>query len=357
MSLRRVGVVALLVLALGPAWGESRAPTVRDLARIVRVGDPHLSPDGKTLVFVETRANLETDEFESEILLLPAAGGEPQPLTRGRHHAAAPRWSPSGDRIGFLAPDADKVRQLYVMPMSGGDPLQLTHGKDGIEQFAWSPDGASIAYAVADPKPDLKGEDKFRTAFKVGNDDITTSEAVRPVHVWLISSQGGEPKRLTSGAWSLPSSLPPGPPSSPLSWTPDGKSLILVRQETPSTGDQMLARIEVLDVASGELHALTGNALLEGYPVLSPDGANVAYWRNRDAHAMEFPGCMADLESRAAPGAISARRSTRIFTSHTVVAERRLAAGGAPMRVPAWVCGASRARARPLRCHWATSCP
>jgi dipeptidyl aminopeptidase/acylaminoacyl peptidase len=337
MSLRRVGVVALLVLALGPAWGESRAPTVRDLARIVRVGDPHLSPDGKTLVFVETRANLDTDEFESEILLLPAAGGEPQPLTRGRHHAAAPRWSPSGDRIGFLAPDADKVRQLYVMPMSGGDPLQLTHGKDGIEQFAWSPDGASIAYAVADPKPDLKGEDKFRTAFKVGNDDITTSEAVRPVHVWLISSQGGEPKRLTSGTWSLPSSLPPGPPSSPLSWTPDGKSLILVRQETPSTGDQLLARIEVLDVASGELRALTGNARLEGYPVLSPDGANVAYWRNRDAHPWNFQDVWLTSIAGGAGHDISAALDKNIYlTRWSPSGEWLLVGGNAGTGVGLW---------------------
>lgn len=288
MNSRIVLGVIVSVLAYTAAGGETRAPSIRDLARIVRVGDTHLSPDGKSLAFVETRANLETDEFETEIELLNLSGGEPRPLTQGRHHAASPRWSPSGDRLGFLAPDGDKVMQLYVMPMSGGDALQLTHGKDGIDQFAWSPDGASIAYAMADPKPDLKGEDKFRTAFKVGNDDITVSEAVRSTHLWLIGSQGGEPRRLTSGAWSLPSSLPPGPPSSPVAWTPDGKSLILVRQETPSTGDQFLARIQVLDLASGELHALTGNTGLEGYPVLSPDGASVAYWRNRDAHPWNF---------------------------------------------------------------------
>ena len=105
---------------------------------------------------------------------------------------------------------------LFVMPMGGGDALQLTKGKDGVSQFAWSPDGENIAFAAADAKPELKGEDKFRTAFPVGNDDVTISEAVRPTHLWLVPSQGGEAKRLTSGTWSLPSSLPPGPPSSPI---------------------------------------------------------------------------------------------------------------------------------------------
>jgi dipeptidyl aminopeptidase/acylaminoacyl peptidase len=178
--------------------------------------------------------------------------------------------------------------QLFILSMTGGDALQLTKGKDAVLQFAWSPDGQSLAYAMADPKPDLKGEDKFRTAFKIGNDDITTGEAVRPVHIWLIGAQGGEPRRLTSGTWSLPSSLPPGPPSSPVQWSKDGKSLIFVRQETPSTGDQFFARLQVLDVASGQIRSLTGETLLEGYPQLSPDGSSVAYWRNRGGRAWNY---------------------------------------------------------------------
>jgi dipeptidyl aminopeptidase/acylaminoacyl peptidase len=231
---------------------------------------------------------VDSDEYQSEIVLVDVAGHQLRPLTRGRHHARAPRWAPSGDWIGFLAPDADKVTQLFVMPMAGGDALQLTRGKVGIEQFAWSPDSTSIAYAMADAKPELKGEDRFRNGFKVGNDDFTIREAVRPVHLWLVSAQGGESKRLTGGTWSLPSSLPPGPPSSPIAWSRDGKSIIFVRQETPSTGDQFQTRIQVLDLASGQIRSLTGDTTLEGYPVLAPDGKRIAYWRNRDARPWNY---------------------------------------------------------------------
>ena len=282
------GLLALALCASTPFAAAAKNASVRDLTRIVRLADPQISPDGKTIAVVESRADLEADEYRSEIILVDIASRQTRPLTRARHHASSPRWSPAGDMIGFLAPDSDKTLQLFVMPMAGGDALQLTKGKDSIGQFAWSPDGKTIAYTVADPKPELKGEDKFRTAFKVGNDDFTITEAVRPTHLWLIPAQGGTAKRLTSGTWSLPSSLPPGPPSSPIKWSKDGKSIVFVRQETPSTGDQQLTRIQVLDVASGKIRSLTGDTTFEGYPQVSPDGSSVAYWRNRDAKAWTY---------------------------------------------------------------------
>ena len=277
---------------------------------------------------IETRADLESDEFRSEIMLIELSSGHIRPLTRERHHASYPRWSPSGDRIGFIAQDADKNGQIFVLPMSGGDALLLTKGKDGVSQFAWSPDGASIAYAVADSKPELKGEDKFRTVFRVGNDDFTISEAVRPTHVWLVPATGGEAKRLTSGTWSLPSSLPPGPPVSPIGWSKDGRSIVIVRQETPSTGDQLLARVQVLDVASGAIRSLTGDTRLEGYPKTSPDGTSVAYWRSRNAHAWEVQDVWLAPFAGGAGRDISAHLELNVWGTYWASDGRSLIVGG-----------------------------
>jgi dipeptidyl aminopeptidase/acylaminoacyl peptidase len=323
-----IAVVLLSSASAGSAASAAQSASVRDLARQVRLADPHLSPDGQTVALVETRAHLESDEFRSEIVLVEVATGRIRPLTRDRHHAGGPRWAPAGDRIGFIAPDAEKNGQLFVMPMNGGDALQLTHGKDGVSQFAWSPDGQSIAYAVADPKPELKGEEKFRNAFRVGNDDVTISEAVRPTHLWLIPALGGEAKRLTSGTWSLPSSLPPGPPSSPIAWSKDGKSIVLVRQETPSTGDGLLTRIQVLDIATGQIRSLTGDTRLEGYPKISPDGASVAYWRNRDAQAWKFQDVWLAPFAGGAGHDMSARLDANVYGTWWAPDGKSLLVGG-----------------------------
>ena len=324
----RTAAAALTLCACTSLAAVAHAPSVRDLIRQVHLSDPQLSPDGRTVALVEGRADLESDEFHSEIMLVDVSDGRIRPLTRERHHAGSPRWSPSGERLAFIAPDSAKIGQIYVLPMSGGDALQLTKARDGVSQFAWSPDGANIAYAVADPKPELKGEEKFRTAFRVGNDDFTISEAVRPTHLWLISAQGGEAKRLTSGSWSLPSSLPPGPPSSPIMWSKDGKSIVIVRQETPSTGDQLRTRVQVLDVASGAIRSLTGDTTLEGFPRLSPDGARVAYWRNRDAHAWQFQDVWLAPFAGGAGHDLSSRLEANLFGTWWLPDGKSLLVGG-----------------------------
>ena len=275
-------VVACAVAVSLASTANASAPTLRDLARTVRISDPHVSPDGERVIFVESRASLDEDTFKSELYLLDLKSTHIRPFTRGRDHVAASAWSPDGTAVAFLAPDKDKHLQVFIAPMTGGDAQLLTHAKDSISQFAWSPDGKTIAFAVADEAPELKGEAKFNKIFKVGHTDLTETEAQRPTHLWRIDVAGGDARRLTSGAWSLPSSLPPGPPSSPIKWTPDGKAILFVRQETPETGDQDKARIQVLDVDTGAIRDLTGARNLEGYPVISPDGKTVAYWRNRD---------------------------------------------------------------------------
>jgi dipeptidyl aminopeptidase/acylaminoacyl peptidase len=103
-----------------------------------------------------------------------------------------------------------------------------------------------------------------------------------PVHIWLIPAAGGEAKRLTSGTWTLPVVLPPSSPASPLSWSPDGKRIAFVRQETAHTGDTDKSAVQIIDVSTGTIQPLTGQTQFESFPCFSPDGTKVAYWCNRD---------------------------------------------------------------------------
>ncbi len=93
----------------------------------------------------------------------------------------------------------------------------------------------------------------------------------------MVGSSDGKAKRLTSGSWSLPVAQIPFGHDAPFTWSPDGKSIVLVKLATPYSGDANHSTLEVLDVASGNLQPVTGRPKYESNPYLSPDGNRLAY--------------------------------------------------------------------------------
>lgn len=146
-----------------------------------------LSPDGKRVAISSDHAG------NPDIWVLPASGGEMQPLTTDPTPDWAPRWSPDGQQIAFYSYRSGN-RDIWVMPADGGAPLQLTTGATGDWMPAWSPDGREIAF----------GSDR-------GGGGI-----------WVVSSKGGEPRHVAT-----PGQAPVWSPDVPPAWSPDGRWLFV----------------------------------------------------------------------------------------------------------------------------------
>jgi len=285
--LLRRAAPSLFITLIGAAlaFPQARHLELSDFTKIVSVADPQISPDGKSIVVVVSRANLEQDRNERELLQVDISSGAQHALTYDRKTTGSPRWSPSGDRLAFTANDGagkEAKPQVFVLSMNGGEAKKITDAPNGIEQFAWRPNGQEIAYVTSDEAPNKKEVEKHKDAFEVGDNDYLATEAPTPSHIWLVSAVGGKAKRLTSGAWSLPKSAPPSSPASPISWSPDGKWLLFTRQEHPQQGDADLTTLQLLDVDTGETRKLTKHEKFESFGVFSPDGSHVAYWYPRD---------------------------------------------------------------------------
>src|SRR5262245_31798386 len=139
-----------LGLVVAPA-AQSKRFELDDLERSVRVSDPQIAPDGKSIVVVAARANFDENRWDSNLVAVDVAGGAPRALTRDRRGVAMPRFSPKGDRLAFLAavPGAagqPPRPQIFVMPLEGGDAQRVTNVAKGVQQYAWSPDGTTFAF-------------------------------------------------------------------------------------------------------------------------------------------------------------------------------------------------------------------
>ena len=202
--------VAVLILAAcitgRQAFTQTRLIQLDDYAKVCSVSDPQISPDGKSIVFVLSRINLKDDRADRELVLVDIASGALRPLTYDRRDLGSPRWSPNGDRMAFEALDSAAKNphvQIFSLPMSGGDAKKISDASDGVEQFAWRPDGREIAYVAPDEPANKQEIDKHLDAFEVGDNNYLATEAETSSHLWLIQADGGMPKRLTSGAWSV----------------------------------------------------------------------------------------------------------------------------------------------------------
>ncbi len=277
-----------------PASAQSQqqaAPPARtiqldDFTKISSVSDPQISPDGKSIAFVLSRINLEQDRADRDLLIIDIASGAPRALTHDRRGVGSPRWSPEGDRLAFEAIDTtakDPKLQLFVLPMTGGEAHRLTDVPNGIEQFAWSPNGQQIAFVTSDEPENKKEIEKHNDAFEIGDNDYLASGPTTPSHLWLVGAEGGKPRRLTQGTWSLAKSAPPSSPASPINWSPDGKSILFTRQEHPQFGDADQTTLQIIDIDSGAMRRITTHEKFESFGLFSPDGTKVAYWYPRDS--------------------------------------------------------------------------
>ncbi|MFO0094559.1 MAG: S9 family peptidase [Gemmatimonadaceae bacterium] len=256
--------------------------TLAHTRRVVGVGSPTLSADGRSAAFVVSRPNYAANRSESQLWRVALPNGTPELLTPGRTSVSQPQWAPAGRALAFLSPDAEGRNQLWVLPGSGGEARQVTSHPTAVEHFSWRPDGAALAFAATDEEPRKEGEARFVTTFDVGAQDIFLRRTLRPQHIWTVPATGGAATRVTSGTRTLQFSLPPGGGPSPLSWSPDGAQIAFTRTVAPQTGKNDSTQIAVVTVATGDVRALTGNRTFERFALWSPDGRTLAYLQPRD---------------------------------------------------------------------------
>ncbi|HYW77729.1 MAG TPA: S9 family peptidase [Gammaproteobacteria bacterium] len=249
-------LAAGMLLPSAHAASSGKGFQLKDVRKISSLSDPQISPDGKNIAVVISTPDWKQDTRPNRLVLVNATTGKQRTLTWNRDDVSSPSWSPSGNRLAFLAKNAKtKKMQVFVMPMDGGDARPVTNAKRGVDEFSWSPDGKQIAYVAQDAPLNEKAIKHHDKAFRVTSGNFQLRKALAPWHLWIVPSDGGTARRLTKGDFSLDTGQGG---VSPLAWSEDGKRIYFTKYPSPYWGPSFHSVIAAVDVATGKLRTVVG---------------------------------------------------------------------------------------------------
>ena len=249
---------------------KKKPMTPSDLIEIKRVADPQISPDGTKVAFVVSVADMDANRSKTDLWVVSVLEGALLKVTDDGA-SSTPRWSPDGKTIAFFSSKQGK-RELCLIAPDRGDrrvlaPVESSNGylPRAGERLAWAPDGSAIAFLATDePKPDYSEIIVMDRLIMKG---LTSFMDFRRTHIFLVSTEGGEPRQLTFGDFDEHS----------VCWTADGEEIVFVSDRS-GQGD-LFVRNDLWAVSpeTRAVRRITSTLGAASRPVCSPDGGKIAF--------------------------------------------------------------------------------
>jgi len=217
-------------------------------------------------------------------------GSNARPLTQGDVDSSA-RFSPDGKQIAFVRTKGGDTN-LFLLPLAGGEPRQLTNISTGVSDPRWSPNGKWIAFST-DVYPECNGDDacnkKISETWSKGKLQAHMADALlyrhwkawkdgTLTHTWIVNVDSGETRDLTPGRFDFPPFQLGGPLQ--YDFSPDSSELAVASNHDPdpeSSTNSDLWLIPLNDANARPRNITASNHGYDNSPLYSPDGRYIAY--------------------------------------------------------------------------------
>jgi dipeptidyl aminopeptidase/acylaminoacyl peptidase len=287
--------VAFMATASTTAVAQKRPMTIDDLITAVRVSEPQLSPDGKTVVYVRTTTDGTSGQRNADIWAVPADGSAaPRLLIGGDKGESSPRFLPDG-RLAFIS-TRDGTPQIYVADADGSDAKQTTKLAAGAQTpYAFSADGKKLVF-VSDVYPECPDEacNKQRAEAAEKN-PVKVHRITRLLfrhwtewrenlrhHVFVTDLASGATRDVTPGDFDSP---PYFYEDGAVAISPDGSEIAFAsnREGTDKEAWTTNQDIFVVPANGGTARAITSGEGYDVQPVYSPDARSIVIRSQRRA--------------------------------------------------------------------------
>ncbi|MET0555505.1 MAG: prolyl oligopeptidase family serine peptidase [Vicinamibacteria bacterium] len=280
-------LLAVCTIPAAAAAAERRTLVPADVLALKDVGGPQLSPDGQWVAFTVRTLRAKEDDADTDVFMVPFAGGDALRVTTSDQEETHPRFSPDGRFLAFLSERHGKRTQVYLLDRRGGEAAKLTDYPGSVSDLAWSPDGQRLALVVSDADPnqpaDAADEDDTpprpivitRRQFKRDGEGYLT-DVRSHLHVFDVARRTSV--QLTSGSYD----------DRAPAWSPDGKHVAFVSNRTADPDSNQNTDVFVVAATGGALRTLVASPGEDGAPVFSPDGKQVAFLQGGDPADMWY---------------------------------------------------------------------
>lgn len=270
-------LLVLSLFALPLAAAEPRLLRTEDALALKTVSDPQVSPDGQWVSYSVRSLDPKEDTRDTDLYMVPLAGGEPLRLTTSPKGESRGRWSPDGRYLAFLSGREGDKSQVWLLDRRGGEAVKLSDYKGGVSDLAWSPDSSRLALIVSDvdpdePDPEAKGAEKTtkpivirRLQFK--RDGEGYLREIRS-HIHVVDVKAKRTLQVTSGPYD----------HSEITWSPDGRWIAFVSNRTAEPDANYDTDVFVVEPKMNQTpRRVTPSSISDQSPVFSPDGKWIAY--------------------------------------------------------------------------------
>jgi dipeptidyl aminopeptidase/acylaminoacyl peptidase len=277
----------VLLLFAGSLAAQKQPFDVQALLKIDRIGEPQLSPDGKTVAFTVQTVDLAQNTKPKQIYTVPLNGGAPHQITTQGADNERPEWSPDSRQIAFIS-DRSGSNQVWIMNADGSNARQITNLSTEAGGVLFSPDGAKLVF-TSEVFPDCPDDACNKSRIDAEKDSKVKVHSYttllyrhwtqwttrRRSHLMVVDVGGGPVKDLTPGDHDVPPFSLGGPDDYAIS--ADSKEVCYTMNSDPVPATSTNSDLFVVPITGGDSVKITINPGADESPQYSPDGKYLAY--------------------------------------------------------------------------------